>query len=178
MNTTFRLFLIVISIFSANALGDGYLSSAFDSLNKTWQSDDYELYVPINTWHNRHFYSKEKIDSFNERPWGVGVGKYRIDEDGDWNSLYAMAFQDSHNEIQPIVGLGFQKMWHPTENTRLGLGYTAGFTMRHDMHYMPVPLVLPLVSAEYKQLSVQSTYVPGTHGSGNVLFTWLRWQMK
>lgn len=36
-------------------------SRAQDSLSKTWQSQDYELYVPINTWHNRSYYTQEKL---------------------------------------------------------------------------------------------------------------------
>ena len=102
-------FLIVISTFSTHAISADYLSSAIDSLSKTWQSDEYEFYAPINTWHNRSFYSQEKIDGFNERPWGIGIGKYRFDEDGNWNGLYMMEFQDSHNDIEPIAALHFKK---------------------------------------------------------------------
>ncbi|WP_275354454.1 hypothetical protein [Xenorhabdus bovienii] len=29
---------------------------------------------------------------------------------------------------------------------------------------------------EYNKLSFQSTYIPGTYNSRNVLFGWLRWQ--
>lgn len=152
------------------------VSQVKETLNKTWESTIYEPYVPINTCHNRSFYSAEKIDTFNEEPWGIGVGKYRFDDDGDWNGLYAMAFQDSHRRIQPVFGFGFEKMWYPTENTRLGAGYTVGFTMRQAMHYMPLPGIVPLLSVEYKQLALQSTYIPGGRDSGNVLFTWLRWQ--
>ncbi len=154
------------------------VAQAQKSLSKTWASSNYELYIPINTWHNRSFYSAEKIDSFNEQPWGLGLGKYRYDEDGDWNGFYAMAFQDSHRRIEPVFGFGFEKMWYPTENLRLGAGYTVGFTMRQDIHYMPLPGIAPLLSVEYKQLALQSTYIPGGRGSGNVLFTWLRWQFN
>jgi palmitoyl transferase len=176
-------FVITFAFFTYPALAEsqadrGILARAQTSLSQTWQAQDYELYVPINTWHNRNYYSSEKVDSFNEQPWGLGVGKYRFDDDGDWNGFYAMAFQDSHRHLEPVVGYGFQKMWRPTENLRLGAGYTIGFTMREDLHYIPVPGILPLASVEYKQLSLQSTYVPGGDGHGNILFTWLRWQLK
>lgn len=153
------------------------LSIVQDTLSQTWQATNYELYIPLNTWHNRSFYSAEKIDSYNEQPWGLGLGKYRFDDDGDWNALYAMAFADSHNKIEPIVGYGFQKMWRPTDNFRLGAGYTIGVTIRDEMNYVPIPVVAPLVSVEYKRLSLQSTYIPGGNGNGNILFTWLRWQI-
>jgi palmitoyl transferase len=141
----------------------------------TWASDQYELYVPLHTWHNRHFYDADKIASYNENPWGIGLGKYRYDDNGNWHALYAMEFLDSHNKVEPIAGYGYEKMWRPWDGWRLGLGYTAGVTMRQDYHYYPIPLVLPLVSVEYKRFALQSTYVPGGHNNGNVLFTWARW---
>ena len=154
------------------------LSVVRTELSQTWQSPDVELYVPINTWHNRHYYESEDVDDFNERPWGLGAGKYRYDEDGDWHGIYAMAFLDSHREIEPIVGYGFQKVWRASENVRLGLGYTLGVTIRQDFDYVPMPLLLPLFSVKYKQVALQSTYVPGGQGHGNVLFSWLRWELN
>jgi len=174
-------FMASIPVFAADAIDSadsGIWSRAQDSLSLTWQSTDYELFVPVNTWHNRNYYSSEKIDSYNEHPWGLGLGKYRFDDDGDWNGFYAMAFSDSHHEIEPVVGYGFQKMWRPSDNFRFGAGYTIGLTMREDMHFLPIPAIAPLFSVEYKQLAVQSAYIPGGNGNGNILFTWLRWQVK
>ncbi|OCA53338.1 lipid IV(A) palmitoyltransferase PagP [Photorhabdus namnaonensis] len=144
----------------------------------TWDAPDNELYLPVITWHNRHTYDKEKIDRYNERPWGFGYGKYRYDQDNDWHSLYAMAFMDSHNRLEPIVGYGFQKMWIPgdLDGFRMGIGFTLSVTARHDYYYVPIPLPLPLFSIEYDRLSLQGTYIPGTYNNGNVLFAWLRWQ--
>lgn len=154
------------------------LSVVKTELSQTWQSPDVELYVPINTWHNRNYYTSEDIDDFNERPWGLGAGKYRYDEDGDWHGIYAMAFLDSNSEFEPIVGYGFQKVWRASENVRLGLGYTLGVTIRQDFDYVPMPLLLPLFSVKYKQVAMQSTYVPGGQGHGNILFSWLRWELN
>ena len=154
------------------------LSVAKTELSKTWQSPDVELYVPINTWHNRDYYDSEEIEDFNERPWGLGAGKYRYDEDGDWHGIYAMAFLDSNSNIEPILGFGFQKVWRASENVRLGLGYTLGVTIRQDFDYVPMPLLLPLFSVKYKQVALQSTYVPGGQGHGNILFSWLRWELN
>ncbi len=149
-----------------------------NAFTETWDAKDYELYVPINVWHNRNYYSSEKIDSFNEHPWGLGLGKYRFDTDRNWHGLYAMAFQDSHRHIEPVIGYGYQKIWYPSENTRIGAGLTAAFTLRRDLDYLPLPLLLPLLSVEYKRLALQSTYVPGGNGNGHILFTWLRWQIS
>jgi palmitoyl transferase len=166
------------TILAAELAQPTLLSQGQDYLYQTWQAKNYELYIPLSTWHNRAYYSAEKINSYNEQPWGLGLGKYRVDDDGDWNALYLMAFKDSHNKIEPIVGYGFQKIWRPADNFRLGAGYTAGITVREDMHYLPIPVIAPLVSVEFKRLALQSTYIPGGAGNGNILFTWLRWQIQ
>ena len=88
-----------------------------------------------------------------------------------------MAFLDSHSEIEPVAGYAFQKVWRPADNVRLGVGYTVGLTLRQDMHYLPIPVIAPLCSVAYKNLAVQSTYILGGEGHGNILFTWIRWQL-
>ena len=163
------------------AAADGLIGQTWlavkTELSNTWQSPNSELYIPINTWHNRHYYSAEKIDGFNERPWGLGLGKYRYDEDGDWHGIYAMAFLDSHHDVEPIAGYGFQKVWRASDNIRLGLGYTAGVTIRASTDYIPIPVLAPLFSVKYKQVALQSTYIIGGNGYGNILFSWLRWEL-
>lgn len=176
---TFLTFIIISSAaYAEDSSNLSWWSGIKDSLSQTWQSQDYELYIPVNTWHNRNFYPKEKIDAFNERPWGIGVGKYRFDEEGDWHALYVMAFEDSNNAIEPVAGYAFQKVWRPAEDVRLGAGYTLGLTMRQDINYIPIPVIAPVFSVAYKQLAVQSTYILGGNEHGNILFTWLRWQLK
>lgn len=164
--------------FAEESVKPGMWSRMQDSLAKTWASENYELYVPVNTWHNRSYYTAEKIDSYNEQPWGLGIGKYRFDDDGDWHALYVMTFQDSHNDVEPVAGYAFQNVWRPADDVRLGVGYTVGVTMRQDMHYVPIPVIAPIMSVAYKQLAVQSTYIFGGEGHGNILFTWLRWQLE
>ncbi len=173
--------LIVLFNIQPATAEDGLISQTWlavkTELTDTWQSPNSELYIPINTWHNRHYYSVEKINSFNERPWGLGLGKYRYDEDGDWHGLYAMAFLDSHSDIEPIAGYGFQKVWRASDNVRLGIGYTAGVTLRASTDYIPIPVLAPLLSIKYKQVALQSTYILGGNGYGNILFSWLRWEL-
>ncbi|TKI08219.1 lipid IV(A) palmitoyltransferase PagP [Martelella alba] len=137
-----------------------------------------DLYIPAITWHNRATYDREHIDRYNERPWGLGVGLSRWDEEDNWHGLYIMAFKDSFNKWEPIGGYAWEKIWRPfvAQDVRLGLGYTAGVTMRDNWHYIPIPLILPLASVGYSQLTFQMTYIPGTHNNGNVYFAWLRWQ--
>ena len=145
----------------------------------TWeQPQNYDLYLPFLTWHNRFTYDKEKTDRYNERPWGGGFGVSRYNADGNWSSLYAMAFKDSHNNWEPIIGYGWEKGWYLDQRRdfRLGLGLTAAVTARQDFaNYVSLPVVLPLLSASYKQASVQLTYIPGPYNNGNVLFAWFRY---
>lgn len=163
---------------SVQQKNNGIWSKIKDTLSLTWQSTGYELYIPLNTYHNRRYYTKDKIDSYNEKAWGLGIGKYRFDDDGDWHAIYAIAFLDSHSDVEPVVGYGFQKTKWITDNFRLGAGFTTGLTIRNESNYMPIPVIAPLLSAEYKKLAVQATYIPGGNGNGNVLFTWLRWQIQ
>ncbi|MGK2946072.1 MAG: lipid IV(A) palmitoyltransferase PagP [Candidatus Malihini olakiniferum] len=149
-------------------------------LSETWSnSSSQDLYIPVITWHNHWTYDKEKIDQYNERPWGAGYGMSRLDTDGDWYGFYLMMFKDSFNKWEPIGGYGFEKRWIPTTKPdfQLGMGFTAGITIRNNWHYIPVPVLLPLVSVNYQYLSFQVTYIPGTHNNGNVFFAWLRLQV-
>ncbi len=157
----------------------GFWQRAKTNLSATWNApQSYDLYVPTITWHNRWTYDKEKTDRYNERPWGAGFGVTRFDQDGDWHGLYLMAFKDSFNKWEPIGGYGYEKRWQPTTNGdfHLGLGFTAGVTMRDNWNYIPIPVLLPLASINYQRLSFQATYIPGTYNNGNVFFAWLRWQ--
>jgi lipid IVA palmitoyltransferase len=169
--------MVSTSAFAGESEPSSVWARAQDSLLQTWDSDSYELYIPIHTWHNRHYYSSEKIDSYNEQPWGLGVGKYRIDKDGDWHALYIMAFQDSHNDIEPAAGYAFQNIWGAANHVRLGLGYTVGMTIRQDTDYLPTPVIAPLMSVAYQKIALDSTYIIGGDGYGNILFTWLRWKL-
>jgi lipid IVA palmitoyltransferase len=163
---------------AATSLQDGW-SWLKNDVTQTAQSPQRtDIYLPLISWHARFAYDKDKTDNYNETPWGGGFGVSRYDDDGNWSALYAMAFKDSHNEWQPIIGYGWEKGWYLDEQRdfRLGLGLTAGITARDDFaNYVPLPIVLPLFSAGYKRVNLQFTYIPGTHNNGNVLFAWLRY---
>ncbi len=183
MKRSYLIYLLTALLMPATAFADASNNDSTwsyvkDTLSQTWSAKDYELFIPVNIWHNRNYYSSEKIDSYNENPWGLGLGKYRFDQDGDWHSLYVMAFSDSHKDVEPVAGYAFQKMWRPGNDVRIGAGYTVGLTMRQDFNYLPIPIAAPIASIEYKQLAVQSAYIFGGEGNGNILFTWLRWQLK
>ncbi|PKH20507.1 phospholipid:lipid A palmitoyltransferase [Enterobacterales bacterium CwR94] len=156
-----------------------WLSVFAGNVKQTWQEPQHvDLYIPAVTWHNRLTYDQEHIDKYNERPWGAGAGISRWDEKGNWHGIYLMAFKDSFNKWEPIGGYGWESTWRPLQdqNFHLGLGYTAGVTMRDNWNYIPIPVLLPLASVGYANATFQMTYIPGTWNNGNVFFGWFRWQ--
>lgn len=147
---------------------------------ETWQSEEYDLYVPLYAWHNRLAYDDEHIKKYNENPWGAGLGKSRYDEDGDWHALYAMAFKDSNDYVETIFGYAFMKNWQSKtiKNFRSGIGFTLSLTQRHEYSYIPVPLPLPMFGIGYKKIDLQAAYVPGVKNNGNILFIWTKYHFN
>lgn len=173
----FYLIFIFIFSFNSNANANEWWDNKKIDLKETWyQSDKIDLYFPSITWHARFAYNKEKAENYNEKPDGFGLGKSRFDENGNWHGFYIMAFKDSYSYIEPIAGYGYENIWRPfaDDKFRLGLGYTAGLTARHNWNYIPIPLVLPLASIGYGPATFQMTYIPGTYNNGNVYFAWFR----
>lgn len=179
-----KKFLLMLGLLTAPLTAHADMSGFIDQLKQdiveTWAADTYDAYVPVYTWHNRLFYDQEKIEKYNEEPWGFGIGKSRYEYNGNWHGLYAMAFKDSNFYVETMFGYAFQKNWFVNCNRdfMVGVGYTLGFTQRHEYSYIPVSLPLPLAGITYKKLSLQAAYVPGIKNDGNVLFTWLRWQIN
>jgi palmitoyl transferase len=146
-------------------------------LHQIWTQGDNELYLSGYAWHNRYTYTRERIDEYNEAAWGGGLGKSFYDEKGNWHGLYAIAFLDSHTNIEPMIGYSYLKMAHFTEFLKAGIGLTAVITQRPDIfNGIPFPGVVPLASITYRRLSISGTYVPGAKGAGNVLFLVGKWR--
>jgi palmitoyl transferase len=149
------------------------LDVACKKCGDTWTLGNNDLYVPFHTHHMHFAYSDEKIDSFNENTWGLGYGRSRYDESGNWDGLYFMAFSDSHSKPEYIAGYGHQWIWGRAQSLHAGLGYTAFITARSDiLNYIPFPAILPIASIGYNRVAINTTYVPGGSSNGNVLFFW------
>jgi len=148
------------------------------NMAKTWRCKQYlDVYAPLNTWHNRLFYDKEHISQYNEMPWGGGLGVSRYDDDGDLHALYFMAFNDSNYHAQTIFGYAYQKNWYfgAEKDWNAGVGFTTSITQRQEYSYIPLPLPLPIAGVGFRNIAIQSAYVPGLgKNDGNVLFTWAR----
>lgn len=167
--------LLAATTFSASAddASPSWYDRAVQRVETTWNQGQTELYIPLHTYHVRSAYTAEKIDSFNEKPLGLGIGKGYYDQDGDWHGLYVMEFQDSHSKPEYIGGYAYKTYWPLAGDLKFGLGYTAFITTRADIgHYMPIPMVLPTAALEYGKFSFDTLYVPGGHGRGNIFFFW------
>ncbi len=151
------------------------LTNTLGHLEKATNEGRWEGYLPLHTHHMRYAYDKEKINSYNENPFGLGIGRGIFTSDGDWYGVYVLEFSDSHFKPEYQVGFGYKTYWPLTQEIKVGLGYTAFIGARSDIgHYSPFPAALPVFSLEYKKIALDSAFVPGGKGFGNVLFTWAK----
>lgn len=147
-------------------------------LTQIWTEGRPELYLSGYAWHNRYTYSQTKLNTYNEQAWGGGLGKGFYDEDGDWHALSAIAFLDSHKNLEPAAGYTFLKILPLSEHTRIGAGYSLLITARPDIfHNIPFPGILPWASLTYRRATLSATYIPGAKGAGNVLFLLTKWTL-
>jgi palmitoyl transferase len=155
----------------------GWYDTARDNLTQTWDQGTHELLIPTYTWHLPFAYSREKVKTYQNYPYGLGYGRGRFDGKGNYHGLYAMGFQDSHFKPEWTLGYLWKTYWELGGETRLGLGFTTGLTARSDYsHYVPVPFILPAASIDYGRLSLEAAYVPGGKGNGNVVFFTTKWR--
>lgn len=145
-------------------------------IHQIWTEGNNEAYISGYAWHNRYTYTAAKIKSFNELAWGGGLGKGFYDEEGDWHGISAIAFLDSHKNLEPAAGYMFLKMASLNQSTSLGAGYSVLLTARPDIfHNIPFPGLLPWLSLKYRSASLMGTYIPGSKGAGNVFYVLGKW---
>ena len=121
-------------------------------------------------------YTPALLRSYNDFPYGLGIGKGRYNKSGNWEGMFVLEFADSHSKPEYEGGYAWIATWHPfANNFRAGAGVAGFITARSDIyHYMPFPGGLPLGSIGYKNLDIQTTFMPGGKNDGNVLFSWIK----
>lgn len=165
---------LLVAAWSALAEDASVFERARDGVMSIWKDGDNEFYLPFQTYHLRSAYDRGKIDHYKENPLGFGFGRSKY-EDGVWHGLYVMGFQDSHFKPSYMAGYVHQWLWQPSKDWRVGGGLTAFLMTRADIgHYTPFPGILPTASIGYKNVSIETTFVPGPHGAGNIFFFWGR----
>lgn len=151
----------------------GWFQRAWAPVQNVWDKGSTELYLPLVTYHVRSNYTPQQIEGYQERPLGFGIGRSLYNEKGNYEGIYAIAFEDSHFKPEFHIGYTWKATWRPVEDLRLGLGATAFIFMREDIaSYTPLPGILPLASIGYKNFSLEGTYVPGSQ----VFFLYGKWE--
>jgi lipid IVA palmitoyltransferase len=149
-----------------------FIQSFCNTIQNTWEKGDQTLYIPFHAHHLRFAYTQEKIDSYREDSLGLGYGRHLYVDD-QWESVYGMAFLDSNDHIEPVIGYAREWMWGHKESLNAGLGYTTFITMRPDVfHNLPFPAAAPIASVAYNHVSLNGAYLVGGQGNGNILFFW------
>jgi outer membrane protein W len=106
----------------------------------------------------------------NAYPYGAGIASHFIDAKDNERMVYALAFSDSHYNIEPMVGYAWVARWPLFGPIKGGIGYTALITARNDTQWLPVPGVVPLVSLGTDEASLYAVYIP----TQNVTFVFAR----
>ena len=148
--------------------------NALDYARRIVREGDDVLYLSGYAYHDRGTYSRQKIDEFNETAWGGGFGRTLLDANGNSNSLFALAFLDSHEDVEAQVGYAREWRWQVTSNAAVGAGFVAMLVSRSDIfNHFPFPAILPLASLEVDRFALMASYIPrlgGDGGNGNVLY--------
>ena len=156
---------------SALRAEDSFATKLTQDVHEVIDNGHWDGYLPAYTYHLPFAYDAEHLRRYNNHPWGAGVGKSIVRSDNTQVGLFAMSFQDSHNRPEPIAGYFWDKRWAVTDRGFVSAGYTLFATAREDIgHYVPFPAVLPLAGVGYGSAELLTTYVPGGHNNGNVLF--------
>ncbi|XZG70997.1 lipid IV(A) palmitoyltransferase PagP [Chitinibacteraceae bacterium HSL-7] len=138
-----------------------------------------DLYLMGYAYHDRNTYTPEKLEGLNEKAWGGGYGRHRVDENGNEDALFAFAFLDSHKDPQYQAGYARIWMWPVVGDLQVGAGLGMGIAGRQDMFGgFPFPFILPMFSIKYQRLSIQSVVIPQLNGginNGNVAFFYGRY---
>ncbi len=151
---------------------ESWYGTAWRHARDTVEQGRLELYVPVYTLHMPYAYTQAELRSYNDIPWGGGLGEGRYNASGTWEGFYALDFQDSHSRPEYLGGYGWVPTWHPLDPSfRLGAGLIGFITARADLRrYTPFPGVLPLGSVGYRFLDLEASFIPGGKGDGNVMF--------
>jgi palmitoyl transferase len=133
-----------------------------------------DLYLSGYAYHDRNTYTKEKLSELNEGAYGSGIGRSKININGNTEMLYAMTHLDSHKDVQAEVGYAWVKKFNVFSDFRLGIGYTAFIVSRSDIAgRIPVPFALPLATMDIKNVSINAVIIPKLNNginNGNVVF--------
>ena len=146
----------------------GWFGDFWEGSQRNFKDGDAGLMLPLFTFHPAYKYPNRNDN--NNYPYGIGYARTVIDEKDNERLLYALAFSDSHYDIQPMVGWAWLARWPLFGSVKGGLGYTAFITARADANYIPFPAILPVASIGTDRVSFYGVWIPTTE----VLFFFAR----
>ena len=111
--------------------------------------------------------------SFNEKNYGVGY-RYSVESKKYRTYVSVMVLNDSYSHIMSIGALGAQLFLYKNDKFNVALGVEGGFACRkllyisttnnvvssYEFDYVFVPVLAPILSAQYKQVGININYVP------------------
>ena len=150
-----------------------WLNTACRRVVDTYTNGGNQLLVSGYAWHVPFTWTPEKRAEENPYAWGGGLGRSVERENGDTDTVYFLAFSDSHSRPQYNLGYGWSTYWGQRSGVQAGLGYTAMVVARNDLfNGLPFPALLPLASLRYDKATLYSTYIPSLGGvnHGSVLY--------
>lgn len=138
--------------------GDSFLSTQWEGMKSIVKDGNTGLLLGLYTNHPSWDYDNRNEE--NAYPYGGGIVRSVIDDRGNERVMFAMAFSDSHYNIEPIIGYSWLARYNLTNNFHVGAGYVLGVTFREDYSWMPIPTPLPIVGAGYRNVDVYMTFIP------------------
>lgn len=141
---------------------EGFFSDLWNGSKKLIDEGNTGQLLPLYTIHPAWEYGKDEDE--NGYTWGGGISRSLIDSKGNRRIIYAMAFADSHSNIEPFMGYAWLARWQLFNSPiHLETGYTLGLTFRADYKWLPIPAPLPLLGIGTEDVSFYGTWVPGSN---------------
>jgi lipid IVA palmitoyltransferase len=148
----------------------------------TYERGDNGILLSGYAWHLPSTWTPEKRAEENEEAWGGGVIRTLEDSEGNTQSVYFLAFKDSHSNVQFNLGYEQSWFWGPRDGLQGGLGYTVAIIQRPDIASgVPLPVVAPLFQLRVRQATLMTTFIPtigGDINKGSVLYVFGRYIFK
>lgn len=155
-----------------------WLNKGCRRLADTYKNGGNELLVSGYAWHVPATWTPERRAEENENAWGGGWGRTVERDNGDTDTVYFLAFLDSHRNVELNLGYGWSTYWGDRRWPQPGLGYTLLIIQRPDIaNGIPFPAILPLFSLRWQKATLVSTFIPTLNGGinhGSVLYVFGR----
>ena len=147
------------------------------------QAAHWDVYLSGYAYHSRGTYTQKQLNKMNEHAWGGGLGKTTRNDNGNDQSYYVLAIEDSHRRPQWMAGYAHQWVFPASTALEVGGGFTVFLTRRDDWFDGKVfPALLPVMSVGTKGIKLTATYIPPVKTSkkfkGNILLLMAKLEFK